>query len=111
MRHADSAHMSNLWSRFDPGGEYAARYITGGDPFVLANTVALVPFGFLLTLASRRVWVSLLTAAALVLCIEALQALAHADGLHDVIANTAGATVGAVAGGAYHRYRRRRATP
>jgi glycopeptide antibiotics resistance protein len=66
---------------------------------LIGNVALFVPFGFLLPAAvrtCRRLWVTLVVAAALSVLIETLQALlpSHTTDVDDVILNTTGAALG-----------------
>jgi glycopeptide antibiotics resistance protein len=80
---------------------------------LLGNVALFVPFGLLLPAAvwsCRRLWVTLVAAAALSVLIETLQAIlpGHTTDVDDVILNTAGATLGFLAFSVVARLVRRR---
>lgn len=87
----------------------AGDYLMRGDPFIVANLAVLLPFGLFCTVASRRLWVAILSAAVLVVLVESLQSLVFGGALHDILANLLGATIGSLIGYGYNYYRNRAA--
>lgn len=77
-----------------------------------ANIVLFVPFGLLVVLLFRRFWWGVVAALALSAAIELVQAVipSRTASLRDVVANVAGASVGAVIAWLIERRSRSRAT-
>lgn len=64
-----------------------------------ANVLLFVPLGFLITMLLRRLWVGFVAALVLSVCAELVQVVlpARTASVRDVVANVAGAVLGAVA--------------